>query len=192
MTGISSIPLFMDDKFVRELGITIEKKLARALHNVIEDKLRSNISEKELEDLGKIFNKLSVVPILRFSEMRPYELSLLLDLFMINMNDYCFGLLCNDDELIDIINRALDLENSYNAKVFLEGYIMPFRKLIVEEIEIIVYDDDAYDYVYDYLYAGIDDYYNEIYCAHENLGNGRWVFRLDYSPSIDFLDLFAM
>ncbi len=192
MTGISSIPLFMDEKFIRELGITIEKKLARTLHNVIKDKLRSNISEKELEDLGKIFNKLSVVPILRFSEMRPYELSPLLDLFMINMNDYCFGLLCNDDELIDIINRALDLENSYNAKVFLEGYIMPFRKLIVEEIEIIVYDDDAYDYVYDYLYAGIDDYYNEIYCAHENLGNGRWVFRLDYSPSIDFLDLFAM
>lgn len=192
MTGISSIPLFMDENFVRELGITIEKKLARALHEVIKDKLRYNIPENELEDLGKIFNKLSVIPILRFSGMRPYELSHLLDLFMINMNDYCFGLICYDDELIDIINRALDLENAYNAKVFLDGYIMPFRKLIVEEIEIIVYDIDAYDYVHDNLYAGIEDFYNEIYCAHENLGKGRWVFRLDYSPSIDFLDLFAM
>ncbi len=192
MSSISSIPLFMDEKQVREMAITIEKRLARSLHDTIKDKLGPNIPSGELEGLGKILNKLSVVPILRFSDLRPHELRPLLDLFMIGMNDYCFGLLCNDDWLIEIINKALDVENMFNTKVFFSGYIMPFYKLIVEEIEVIVYDDDAFDYIHDNLYAGIEDFYNEIYSSYEELGNRRWAFRLSYSPSIDFLDLFGM
>ncbi len=192
MSSISSITLFMDEKQVREMAITIEKRLARSLYDTIKDRLGPNIPSVELEGLGKILNKLSVVPILRFSDLRPHELRPLLDLFMIGMNDYCFGLLCNDDWLIEIINKALDVENMFNTKVFFDGYIMPFYKLIVEEIEVIVYDDDAFDYVHDNLYTGIEDFYNEICSSCEELGNRRWAFRLSYSPSIDFLDLFGM
>ncbi len=177
---------FIDERMADELRIVLGKKLSRETRNVIIDMLEDNISPEIMKGIDKVFGKIRVKPILSFSDLTPSELDLLLGIFGIGMLDYCFGHICCDEEISDMINRVLDLGlKGLDADARLGGLLRPFDALILTDIEIMTRGATAFDYVYDNIYTVVDEAYDQIFCSVERVGENSWLFRISYSDIID-------
>ncbi len=180
MSGIQLISSFLDEKSREKLKSELQKKLATSIFEILKNYLGKNVSKDVLQDLERVFSKVRADFVIDFTDLKPYELSLLLASLGIGLENYCFGEI-NDEVIADIINKILWLQSD---DVAITGLIKPFDRLIVTDVEILVRNDDMFDYVHDKIYVDLDSY-DLIYCMYEQISDDKGVFRCSYSPPLE-------
>ncbi|NPA99655.1 MAG: hypothetical protein GXO43_09785 [Crenarchaeota archaeon] len=185
MSGIQLISSFLDEKSRKKLKSELRKKLVTSIFEILKNYLGKNVSKDvlHLQDLERVFSKVRTDFVIGFTDLKPYELSLLLASLGIGLENYCFGEI-NDEVIADIINKILWLQSD---DVAITGLIKPFDRLIVTDVEILVRDNDMFDYVHDEIYVDLDSY-DLIYCMYEQISDDKGVFRCGYSPPIELCD----